>query len=643
MAEAAARAGSAAAAETGGLEYAFAFTMGERDIFRAVPFVPPSQWAEENYVLMDGRFAGARWRNSITPYLAGIMDAWADPDVEEVYVCGSPQTGKTKTLHICLAYSVDRRPGPKMLAMASEEQLGKNVDNKLMPDLRASPSLRGKLVSKKAAEMSLRDGSVCYFAAASSETQRASVTVRDLFLDEPDLYEKRQEKADPVDEFLERTTSYRGLRKHLVISKPMGLEGESFIWRSVEGCDEVRHFEVRCPAVTCRRWQVMDLPGLTALEGCDGQARVRREKLGRYRCEGCGMLWSDHVRDHVVKRGRWRAAKPVKKPRTVGFWLPSLISPFASLSEIQADHLRAREEDTPSRWTHFYNSRLARPWRPVVAQTPAERVMECVDHTQPPRVVPAGAAYLTAGIDMQRSGYFFAVFAWAVSGEHWMIDYGYLPDFESVRALVFETRYEREGGGETIIHRAAMDTGGGEAFEGGASMTEMAYKFILGCPSGRLYAVKGAPRQFEKRVLAKAIGKLPSSKSPITGGFNLFFLDTGYFKELVHASLKVDSAHPAHLHAQTGQDFADQISAEHQVLRKGKLAWEKTRRDNHYLDCAVYARAAASVEWPPSLRSLWMHHKRQEEIAKAAERDAERQAAAQNPFTRGRNLYGRGR
>jgi phage terminase large subunit GpA-like protein len=140
-------------------------------------------------------------------------------------------------------------------------------------------------------------------------------------------------------------------------------------------------------------------------------ARIRREKLGRYKCSDCGWLWSDNIRNFAVKGGQWHADRPVFEPRSIGFHLPAFLSPFVSLSEIYADFLEAKEADTPAKWTHFYNSRLALAWRPVVAETPASRVMACVDRAQAARVVPAGAAYLTAGIDMQRTGFWFSVWA----------------------------------------------------------------------------------------------------------------------------------------------------------------------------------------------------------------------------------------
>ena len=88
------------------------FTDGERHVFRKRPYEPLSEWAAANLLVKDGPYAGGRYRKDVNPYLVEIMDTWSHPDVEEVDVCGSAQTGKTLVMHAALAYSVVKRPGP---------------------------------------------------------------------------------------------------------------------------------------------------------------------------------------------------------------------------------------------------------------------------------------------------------------------------------------------------------------------------------------------------------------------------------------------------------------------------------------------------------------------------------------------------
>ena len=109
----------------------FRFTSGERHVFRRRAHISLSVWASQNIVVKDGPYAGGRYRRDVNPYLAGIMDTWSTPGVKEVVVCGSAQTGKTLVMHAALAYCVDMRPGPRMLAMQDDDAISKVVANKL--------------------------------------------------------------------------------------------------------------------------------------------------------------------------------------------------------------------------------------------------------------------------------------------------------------------------------------------------------------------------------------------------------------------------------------------------------------------------------------------------------------------------------
>ena len=55
------------------------------------------RWAEKNVVVADGPRAGKRWKAGGAPW-AEVLDAMDDPDLEQVTVRGSVQSGKTATL-----------------------------------------------------------------------------------------------------------------------------------------------------------------------------------------------------------------------------------------------------------------------------------------------------------------------------------------------------------------------------------------------------------------------------------------------------------------------------------------------------------------------------------------------------------------
>lgn len=587
---------------------AFHFTSGERHIFRKRPRVNLSDWASVNLIVKDGPYAGGRYRKDVNPYLVGIMDAWSSPSVEEVVVSGSAQTGKTLVLHAALAYSVDMRPGPRMLAMQDDDAIGKVVANKLLPMFRASPPVRALLGKARASRVSFRDGTGLFLASAQSPGQRASISIQDLFIDEEALYKQIAGQGVPVAEFLERTRSYAHKRKVLRVSKPIGGDECTIVQALEEGCDEVREYEVRCPA--CITYQVMRESGLVLSEKSANPQEVVRRKLARYKCEKCGYLWTDHLRDRAVAMGRWVAVEPVPGARKIGFHLPAILSRAVSLSEIQAEKMRVDASDAPALKQQYANGLWALPYRAVEMETREDRILERREPDLPPRTVPGDAVAITAGVDVQKRGFWFTVYAWRADLSSTLIDYGRLTDWDSVHALLHETRYEYESDSPNVgkslgIWRAGIDSGGTRTAEDVVSRTEEVYNYVRRHGAGRVFACKGASHESHTPVRATSIDRLPSSRVRIPGGLWLYLLDTHYFKSLIFARLEPDAHQPLTLHRSTDEAFAAQIAAESLIRdRNGKLAWVKKSRNNHYLDCTMMAHACVDGSWLPSLQML---------------------------------------
>ena len=67
------------------------------------------------------------WRNQVTPYLAGIMDASFFPSVQTTIICAAQQTGKSESVHNCIGYAIDREPGPVLYVYPDEKTAGKTA------------------------------------------------------------------------------------------------------------------------------------------------------------------------------------------------------------------------------------------------------------------------------------------------------------------------------------------------------------------------------------------------------------------------------------------------------------------------------------------------------------------------------------
>ncbi|MCL1915684.1 MAG: phage terminase large subunit family protein [Desulfovibrionaceae bacterium] len=609
---------------------AFRFTSGEREIFARREILPPSRWAARHVIVQDGPYAGSPARMDVSPYMPGILDMYAKKRVRKVVVGGSPQTGKTLILYICLGWCMDYRPGTKMLAMPTKETRDRVKKDKLLPLLKGSPLLRRQIARERTDNITLKNGTRIWLSTAESPSQRASITVHELFLDEESLY-AASGSGNPVEDFEARTRSMGDMSKILRVSQVKG-DISSSIWVAlVSQVDQLYCYEARCPA--CGRRHLPDLENLVALDGEKDPLAVRRKKLGRYRCPLCGHLWTDHFRDLAVNGGGWApyqhseergfspAAEAVEDPEIAGFHLPAILARSVSLSALLSRRILAEASDDARVKMQFANDELGLPYTPVELATDEERLLALREAWLPPRSVPFGAVALTCGIDVQKRGFWYLVRAWMPSLASYVIDYGSLEEWRQIEDLLFTTVYPvlAEGGvpdwtperaaipleritGEVMpIWRAAMDSGGTET-EGVFTRTEEVYMWVRGHGSGVVHACKGASHAqtaYVRRVIRE---RYPHTGRPIPGHLPLYMLDTGSLKTIDFSRLlNPESSQPLRLSAGCGPDLAAQLSSERQVRKGGRLVWERKGGQNHLLDCLMLSAACADASWTPSL------------------------------------------
>ena len=161
----------------------------ERKVLRKRRPVSVSGWAARHRVLTMGRYAGMRWRNATTPYLAGIMDAAAVPGVQVVIVCKAPQIGVSEAAHNFIAWAIDMMPGP-VLYVSPDQMTGReNAHDRIIPLLRNSKRLREYLTGVDDDETKYRIKLLhmpIYIGWAGSAASLGNKPIRHLVLDELD-------------------------------------------------------------------------------------------------------------------------------------------------------------------------------------------------------------------------------------------------------------------------------------------------------------------------------------------------------------------------------------------------------------------------------------------------------------------------
>jgi len=615
-------------AERGEIVHVTSFSKAERRILRKRKRIKVSEWSEKHRYLTMSSIPGV-WRNEVTPYLTGIMDAAIFPSVRTIIVCKAPQVGMSEGAHNFVGYVIDRAPGPVLYVYPDERTARENSTDRILPMITSSPRLRSYMTRVQDDTSVLRinlQHMPIYLAWARSASRLANKPIRYLVFDETDKYPEATGKreSDPISLGEKRTRTYQWNRVIWKISSPTTETG--YIWKALQTeAQVIFYFWVCCPY--CVQYQVMEFDQIKFPKDERDPETMEQKKLAWYECKHCEKSWDDAARNKAVRNGHWRAAGledshmglelfaylKTYRPTKIGFHLPAWLSYFVSLSEVAGAFLKGRSDF--QKLKDFMNGYKAEPWRQTLITTAQEEVLKARCDLAP-QTVPAEAVALTAGIDVQKYGFWFVVRAWAVDYTSWLIHYGQLAAWEDVERLLFDTTYpivkpEADGEGAAAgdgrvarIMRAAIDTGGGDK-DFGLSMTEETYWWLRQNAVGRgcrVFGTKGASRSLAGKVhMTKPIDKTPSGKA-LPGGLQILQLDTNDIKDMFFYRLNQAMEHgaqAAYLHAETDQVYATHITAEEKERdEKGIERWIQKKARNDLLDCECLAHICADPEWP---------------------------------------------
>lgn len=603
----------------------FAFKPGERRVFQIPEKISTAEWAARYRMVVDGG-RKSPWRNELSPCAVGIMDALDQPYVREVYVQAPPQTVKTQVVLNYLMKRIDQAPTSAMVVLPDENLVRRIFKRRLIPSIKATPRTE-RLMSQRVEDTTRRsilfiNGMDITGAWAGSAAVMASDAMELVILDEMNKYPLPQNnEPNAFDAAKARTNSFPFTYKIYGGSTPTGEEG--LITQVIKKrADEVRFYYVRCPI--CNEEQRMLWENISWGKSRDPR-EVLRKKLAYYNCRACGMQWDDNMRNRAVlatmKYG-WKAEEPVDRPRVIAFRLQSWY--VQSMSEAVAAFLEG--QDDPEKLKTWVTQHCAEEWKEKAIRKTENAVLERKS-VYPALIVPPEVVALTAGIDVQKHGYWFVVRGWEEDLTSYLIQYGYLTTWTDVETLLYQTEYKIYESPNTMkIWRAGIDTGGGETDQDDWSRTEEIYQWLRKQPTGaaqKIFGTKGATHiksLAAKRIKITKIDTLPSSQKLIPGGLELRLLDSSQYKGLIHFRLGRKEAtleEPVqsqrfYVHAETGLDYVKQLLSEEWRMGKGRrYEWKQVYYQNHLLDCEAIAASCADAEWLPSLQMMAAYLKQQ--------------------------------
>lgn len=537
-----------------------------------------SAWAARYRVLDEKSCAmPGPWKNTVTPYLVGVMDALNDYEVEEIAFVKPTQVGGTECLQNMVGYVVAQDPAPVMIVYPTDKLAESVSENRLTPMFLANPALAGRFHRHQSSKLELQfDSLYISLCGANSPSSLASKPVRFLFLDEVDKYPAASRKeADPISLARERTKTFNN-RKIYMCSTPTLRTGP--IWRAMENADCVFHYFMPCPHCGERiefkfaqlRWPKEE-----------GMSNKERAEQTCYVCQACGCILGDADKQRMLAQGSWQAVRESVTKTRVAFWMSTLYSPFVRFSEVAEEFLNAK--DDPERLQNFVNSWLAEPWEDTRLKTSADTVLARQTEL-PAYIVPPWAKLLTAGVDVQENCLYWSIRAWGDAMTSQNIAHGQTLGYADIDR-VMNPEYRKPDGTVMLVDLCLVDSG---------DQTEDVYDF---CAQRSDWALpcKGTGGMISHYKLSTV--NRTGSKAY---GMNLVLVDGGKYKDLIAARMRKENGTGSWMvHADCDQAYAEQVTAEHKVRdgKTGKTVWtlKSSHADNHYLDCEVYAAAAADI------------------------------------------------
>jgi len=576
-----------------------------RRTWRPPPRLTLSEWADLNFYLSSESSAQAgRWQT--LPYQRGILDAITDPAVTNVSVMKSARVGYTKCMNAAIGYHMHQDPCPILVVQPTVDDAKGYSKEEIAPMLRDCPEL-SRIVFEDAEEMGPRDsgntilhkrfpGGVLSMVGANSGAGFRRISRRVVIFDEVDGYPPSAgSDGDPIKLGTKRTEYYHN-RKIIAGSTPL-VAGHSRIEELFHQGDE-RRFYVPCP--TCGHFDHLvfterDSGGHFMVFDPDAPENAH------FVCSKNGCVIEHHQKRDMVSAGEWRTVKPFTGHASFHVWAAYSFSPNATWSQIAAEFLEAKRGGREQLKT-FINTVLGEVWQESGDAPEWERLYQRREHYQI-GTVPQDVRFLTAGVDVQKDRWVYEIVGWSGrEKESWSIDAGVIPgdtaneaDWLKLDELLART-YSSPAGPLTVL-MLAVDSG---------YNTQMVYNWGRRHERNRVVATKGVSTQ-RSLISSPTPVDVKLNGQRIARGYKVWPVGVDVAKSELYGWLRLpvslEGNHPpgfCHF-PEHGPDYFKQLTSEHlvsSVKRTGYTVheWQLIPgRENHWLDCRVYARAAAAI------------------------------------------------
>lgn len=585
-----------------------------------------SQFARDEYVIPTGPYAGQRLRMDTLPYTALLLSLMDDPHWREVAVTGPAQSSKSVlALHIPTMYHLFER-GETVVVCTPDRDMARDkwvVD--LLPAIEASryrnlipqsgPAARGGF----GPTMRFANGAkLRWMTGSSSDRARAGFAARIAIITEADAMGAPgidSPEADKISQIKARTAAYAGRSRVYLESTPTIETGA--IW-SHWSTGTATLVLLRCPH--CEAQVHPERPHLVGWQ--DAETEEAAAIRARLACPACGAEWTEEERRKAAAGATISHSTDAESTRTLGFRWTAAANLLMPLSELARKEWRAKKRGSPDELERDLCQNIwGIPYRPPE--------IECIgdwraiaERKAPPErgIVPAEAKGLTVGLDLGDRLCHWVCTAHSPTRVH-IVDYGLLDVMKDelglerglTQALAAWAQICEAGWPVGGVSGTPMRPGRGLIDSGSGAHQPAVYSFCRSNPrhlpskgttAGRAGGTYRAPRAVGGDVLTILPGLHVTRQT--AAGVSLVDLDSDYWKTSLRDRLSIemgsagavtlflanrDEEHAGFARQILAEELRDEFVAGKGVVRR----WFQVHRQNHFLDAACLALAAAGL------------------------------------------------
>jgi phage terminase large subunit GpA-like protein len=593
----------------------------------------PDQWARENRIYGPATGWPGPREPSIAPYNIPFARAMAtgmhDGRRYSIAVlCEAAQGGKTEAIMDAIGERMDNRPA-NMLYVGPSELFNKQQFEPRFNDLVSEArSLRRKMIggspdSKKQTKTLKRfAGGRLRLAHAGSSMQLKSDPAAIAFVDEYDeMLANVKKQGDPLGLVTARGDTFADFITGVTSTPSVGMveteqdkasglwfwkiadpeDIKSPIWRLWQS--GTRHHWC-WPCLHCDRYFVVRADLLSYPEGATPAQASRNTHVA---CPNCGGLHDEGDKPALNARGRYVApgqtidvdgvvTGDAADVSTLSFWASGLASPFVTFGKRVETYLTAIKSRESDKMQTAVNSQYGElfveaggdlpPWEEIMRRRSPYKSEQ----------IPAGARWLTCGIDVQKNRLVFVVRAWGRRASSWLVKFGELHgDTTGVDVWNDLRAFLAQPIGGKLIKIAFIDSG----FRPGKRFNVPVHAVYAFARMHRrfVYATKGSSTPLVRPIVQSKIEVKTSGKLE-KYGLDLMRLDPDHWKSFVHERLgwpqEQDGAwlYPDDV----TEHYCKALVAEVRIIDpNGKPKWIERSKENHFLDAEALAAAAANL------------------------------------------------